>query len=306
MLKVEWLRTLQDVSQQGSFSAVALKRGVSAMAISKHIAGLEQQVGEALLNRSTRHITLTEAGQSLLEKSQILLEEHGAIEAWLAERHGEPAGNLTVIIAEEHILRMTVTPWVGEFLQRYPKVKLTIHLMTDFNQLQSVKADVYWGLSKYLGDVMPGLKRKSLIETAFGIYGSHEYFAQHGVPQTPTDLANHYVIGNTHNTPQNSLVVRGGKDFNDGFLEGVFLPTYVVTDANGEEYAAQGLGLINGATAMVDHTRSPWDRLIPVLQDYWVGGVQAYAYYHQTKIEQPKVRAFIDFFFAKCEQWVQR
>jgi len=305
MLKVEWLRTLDDVSRLGSFTSVALARGVSAMAISKQIVGLEQEVGEALLNRSTRKVSLTEAGRVLLEKSQVLLNEHKVIEAWLTDRLGEPAGTLNVVISEEAILRYTVTPWVGEFLRRYPKIDLTLNLMTDFSRIKTLNADVFWGMSKYIGDMIPGLRRKPLIQTAFGIYGSEAYFDQYGVPHTPADLVDHFVIGNTHNSPQNILIVRDGKDFNDGFLEGVYLPTRVIADANGEEFAAQGVGLINGGSAMIDHSRPPWDKLIPVLQNYWVDGAHAYAYYHQTKIEQPKVRAFIDFFYDKRTEWAQ-
>ncbi|TCS35683.1 LysR family transcriptional regulator [Reinekea marinisedimentorum] len=304
MLKTDWIETLAEVKRLGSFTAVARKRGVTTMAISKQIAQFESRINEALVNRSKRTLTLTEVGESILLRSQQLLAEKEALDSWLEERNSEPSGTLKVAVLEEPVLRLTLTPWLGDFLQRYPKIKLEIETLSRISDFQQVKADVFWGVGPYLGELMPGLKRKPLLKTRFGIYASPEYLQRYGTPENPSDLKGHFVIGSSHNQPPNLLIVKGGRDFSDKRIEGAYLETKVISDNNGLLFAEQGLGLINSAESLLNHKLSlkPMN-LVPVLESYWLDGIEAYAYFHQTKIEQPKVRAFLDFFYGKLDQW---
>jgi DNA-binding transcriptional LysR family regulator len=305
MLKLEWIRTLADVHQMGSFTAVANSRGVSAMAISKQVSGLESQLNEPLINRSHRKVSLTESGVLLLERSQVLLDEHTALNDWLEGRNQKPSGTLKVAGLEEEVIALTITPWVSEFLDLYPDIHLELNLITDFQQILEIPTDIYWGLGKYLGDKQPGLKRKPLLTSRYGIYASDRYLARYGEPKTPSDLTDHYVIGNLNNKPTNSLIVKGGLGFQSDDYDGDYLKAKVTTVTGSFELAEQGLGIINCAEVLFDsYYAQRHERLKPILQDYWMDGIEAFAYYHQTKIEQPKVRAFLDFFYEKRNQWV--
>ena len=151
---------------------------------------------------------------------------------------------------------------------------------------------------------MPGLRRRKLLTLRHGIFASPEYLQRMGTPETPDDLDSHFCIGYSANEPNNSLVVKGGKGFKDDHLEGVYMQTSVITQADCVELAEQGLGIINIGDPifrLLNQERAL--NLVPILEDYWCGDMHAYAYYHQTSLEQPKVQAFLDFFFEKRAKW---
>lgn len=305
-MKIEWIETLNRVRQTGSFTAVARSRGVTPMAISKQISALENELGEALIQRSRRGASLTEAGRLLLTRSEGLLREQEQLQSWLEGRHGEPSGTLKVLCLESELVNMTLTPWMGEFMRRYPKLTVEIILVPHFQEIDIDQADVFWAFGKYLGYVHPGLKQKRLLQTRFGIYASQEYLAEHGVPQTPDDLDDHWVIGNNNNQPPNFLVVQTGAEVEEEGFDGREVPYRVTTVTGHAELAEQGLGVMNMAENLFDgvlHDKHP--ALMPILQDYWVGGLEAFAYYHRVAWEQPKVRVFLDFFSRKATEWAQ-
>lgn len=304
MLKTEWIKTLADVVDLGSFSAVALHRGVSAMAISKQISGLEKQVDEALLTRSSKKVQLTEAGRILLERSAVLLVEHAALSDWITERHREPSGVLTVVGFEDNIVNLTITPWVGAFLARYPKITLDIKVASDFMSITKHNADIYWGLSESLGLISPGLKRKKLHSTCFGIFAAPAYLERYGVPSCPAELEGHFIVGYTGNQPSNTLVVNPVLNY-AGDIVGHSMETKVISSTGNVQLAIQGLGIINASDEYFEIRAAVKDgTLVPILKDYWYQGVNTFAYYHQVRKEQPKVRVFLDFFFAKRSEWI--
>ena len=112
------------------------------------------------------------------------------------------------------------------------------------------------------------------------------------------------MIGYLHQQPSNILIINKSAHSEQTEMQYELVDTSINTVSGHSLLAAQGLGLIN---ALVDNpdikTYLSKQQLVPVLQDYWYASAEVYIYYQQVKIQQPKVRAFIDFFLGKREQW---
>lgn len=300
-MKTQWLETLAAIRRHGSFSQVARDQGVSPMAISKQMNALEESLGEAVLERSTRSLTLTEFGQSLLTHSHGLLEEKRALLDWCATRHQEPSGTLRVMANEGEMIRELVVPHLAEFLAMYPKIQVELSVHPEPFVIESDTADVFWGVSDYLGRRSPGLKQRRLCELDYGIYAAPDYLAKFGEPTSPSELEHHQIIGYTHNHPSNLLVINHGDGHSGDTVPTLQLPTSVKSTTGLLSLAEQGLGLINLAAIVDDVKKSISDgRLVPVLKPYWVT-LPLYVYFHQVKAPQPKVKAFVDFFWERAQ-----
>jgi len=121
------IRIFARVVELQSFSEVARRSGVMPATISKHVSSLEAALGARLINRTTRRLFITEAGQRLYEHCVRVLQELDAAESELAEIKGEPAGPLHVTAPLTFGIGK-LSPRLPEFLKRYPKVSLDLDL----------------------------------------------------------------------------------------------------------------------------------------------------------------------------------
>ena len=297
-LKLEWLETLSQLIQHGSFTKVAQVQGVSPMAISKQINGLEQSVGEAVLIRTTRKLSLTVFGRELADQMSSVIQAQQGLAHWLETRQSEPQG-IVRIIGVDRILDLCITPFLGEFALAFPKIQVELHYLNTVPGKDLPDFDLAWGFGSFLGGLYPGLIRKHLLDSHFGIYGSPAYLQQFGTPKQPMDLSDHWIIGNLTNRPSNILVVKGTDQDHQGipFIE---LKAKVTTTGNPLPLGLQGLGLFNASPHFLDIQQAlSTGKIVEVLRPYWLQTRENYLYYHQTRLEQPKVRACLNFFLNK-------
>lgn len=169
-----------------SFVAAGERLGVSASAVGKSVARLEEKLGVRLLNRSTRRISLTEEGALFFERCQRIVGEIEEAEAEMLRVTGTPSGRLRVSLpAVGYRMLMPVLP---EFTQRYPDIELDL----DFNdRLIDVIAEGVDAVirSGELND--SSLKAKPLGPFRFVLAGAPGYFARRGVPLVPRELEQH-------------------------------------------------------------------------------------------------------------------
>src|SRR3954470_2165520 len=128
--KVDRLRCIEvfvEVARDGSFTGAARRLGMSKAATTKHVAWLEQSLGAKLLNRTTKHVGLTEAGAHALAQAQLLLDGYEAIGAGARELTETPRGVVRVgtppSFGTHHLL-----PLVTRFAERYPDIRVTLML----------------------------------------------------------------------------------------------------------------------------------------------------------------------------------
>ncbi|MCK9359822.1 LysR family transcriptional regulator [Acidithiobacillus sp.] len=173
-------------AEMNSFVAASERLGVSASAISKSVARLEDELGVRLFNRSTRRLRLTEEGALFFERCRRIVEEIEEAEYELSRLVGMPRGKLRVSVPA--IGYRMLMPVLREFVTRYPNIELDL----DFNDrlidmiAEGVDAAIRSG---DMGNSQ--LKARCLGTFHFVLVGAPHYFASCGVPRVPTDLANH-------------------------------------------------------------------------------------------------------------------
>ena len=305
MLKTQTLIVFTQVALYQGFSAAARALGQTPMAISKQVSALEKQLGEPLFVRSTRQVKLTEFGEGFLRRAKQILEQHKQLEQWLDVRTETVSGRLTVVSQGALTFESTVFPWLGEFHRLYPHIELVFDLQEKAIDIAKDEFDIYWGVGEYLGDQHPGLVRRLMWRAPIGIYASPAYLERMGTPTTPDELAGHQVIGYPHEQPGHILVINETIDSQQTGMTYRHLDAPIKTVCSQTQLAEAGVGLINALTDNIDIVESvEKGTLVSVLEPYWYQDGEVYIYYQQVRYEQPKVRAFIDFFIGKRDDWL--
>lgn len=176
-----------SVVETGGFSAAARKTGQSQSAVSKAVNALEKRLGVALLHRSTRKVTLTDQGQKYYERTKPLLEEILVADSELTSSVQDVSG-LVRIAAPSTFGRLHVLPLLPELLSRHPGLRLDLVLSDALRDMVDDRIDLAVRVS-------PVNDPDSVVRRVAGTHlvcaGSRHYFARHGIPKTPTDLADH-------------------------------------------------------------------------------------------------------------------
>lgn len=175
------------VDAQG-FSAAARRFAVATSSVSRQIDALEAELGATLLNRSTRQVTVTEAGARYYRDAQRILEQIAEAYAQVADRGDEPSGLLRVCVPVE-FGRRKVAPLLGQLLARHPALALDITLSDSLDDLLGERFDV----AIRLGQAAPSAEivSRHLGDFQRWTVASPAYLASHGTPQHPNELAEH-------------------------------------------------------------------------------------------------------------------
>jgi DNA-binding transcriptional LysR family regulator len=190
MDRLESMAILVAAAEAGSLSAASRRLGTSLATVSRKVAELEAHLKTRLLNRTSRRLTLTDAGQSYLAACRQILEQIEEAERAASGEYSTPKGDL-VITAPVVFGRLHVLPVATEFLQAYPDIDIRLVLADRLANLLEEHVD----LALRIGE----LPDSSLIATQVGtirrvLCASPGYFAAHGLPAKPDDLATHHCI----------------------------------------------------------------------------------------------------------------
>lgn len=175
------------VVETGGFSAAARKTGDSQSGISKAVNALEKRLGVALLHRSTRKVTLTEQGQKYYERTKPLLDEIQVADGELTSSVQTVSG-LMRIAAPSTFGRLHVLPLIPELLSQHPGLRIDLVLSDALRDMLEDRIDLAIRISQ-IND--PDSVVRRVTGTSLVCAGSRRYFEQHGIPETPADLADH-------------------------------------------------------------------------------------------------------------------
>lgn len=181
----------QTIAQHKSFSRAAIELGVSASALSHALKGLENRLGVRLLNRTTKSVTLTGAGDALFVSLDQPFETiSSALEA-LNRFRDSPAGRIRLNVAVE-AATLLLGPVLADFSERYPDIILDI---VANNRIVDVTEGGFDAGIRYGGTVPEGMIAQRLSnEIRWVVVGSPQYLQRFGVPQHPDDLQTHRCI----------------------------------------------------------------------------------------------------------------
>jgi len=286
MDRADSLAMFAEVAEHGSFAEAARRLGRSPAAVTRGIADLETRLNVRLFNRTTRAVSLTDAGQRLFAGAKRVLADLDEIERAAAGAGTAPRGELRVT-APILFGRLHVAPLVREFLERFPDVSVTLALIDRPVDLVEEGLDVALRIG--------ALAESSAIATRVGamprvVVASPDYLAQHGTPQVPADVAGHAVV-----------VFAGMFGERWTFREGAgetsiaIKPRLTVNTAEAAVDAARasfGLTRVLGYQAADDIGRST---LVRLLKAHELDALPIHLLYPGGRYPPPKLRAFLDF-----------
>ncbi|EKA7370930.1 LysR family transcriptional regulator [Vibrio parahaemolyticus] len=176
------------VARHRSFTKAASEMGVTRAALSQHVKGLEKQLQVRLLNRTTRNMSLTEEGQRLLDTLHPSLSNIEQALNSLNDLHIEPAGLIRISVSRT-AARLLIEPHLGEFLSRYPKIRLELIMDDGLTNIVAEGMDAGIRLGVSLDEHMVAIPITPNLTNV--IVGSPDYFKRYGKPETPNDLEHH-------------------------------------------------------------------------------------------------------------------
>ncbi|MBI3703273.1 MAG: LysR family transcriptional regulator [Rhizobiales bacterium] len=187
------LEVFAKVAAAGSFSAAGRALGLSQTMVTKHIAALEARLGVKLFHRSTRRLSITEAGRSYLEASERILADIEAAEAAVAADRFEPRGLLRLNAPVSFGTRQ-IAPLLSEFAQRHPSVTVELGLNDRLVDL----ADEGWDLAIRIGSLSDSsLIARRIAACRTAVCAAPSYLAARGHPRTVAHLPKHNCLGYT-------------------------------------------------------------------------------------------------------------
>ena len=286
MDRLDAMQAFVTVADLHGFAPAARKLGLSASAVTRLVAGLEEHVGARLLQRTTRSVMLTDVGTRYLERVRRILSDIDEAEGSAQAERTEPAGRL-VISSPLGFGRMHVSPLLSIYLKRYPEVSAELRLSDRMINLveEGVDAAVRIG---HLAD-------SSLVARAIGdmrriVVASPDYLAQHGEPKTPADIAAHQVIhfGAMSATPDWRFVEEGRE------VRVTCSPRFTSNSADAAIWQAeQGLGLTRVLAYQAAEAIKA-GRLRIVLAKFEPPPLPIHIVYPTSRLLSSKVRTFID------------
>ena len=182
------MRVFVRVVDAGSFTGAAQQMNTTTAYASRAVSDLETHLRTRLLNRTTRRIALTEAGERYLQRCEQILAYVDQAEAEAGDAHARPAGKLKVH-AMTSFGQHYVVPAVGRYQQEYPEVQVELTLAQRMPDLLDEGYDVALVVATDLPD--SGFVSQRLTSAFSIVCASPAYLERHGVPQSPSDLANH-------------------------------------------------------------------------------------------------------------------
>lgn len=287
MLSLDVLQVFVRIAETGSFSAAARDLGLSKSAASKKLAALEDRLGARLFNRTTRRLSLTEAGIDFLERAQRILAELEEAEQAAGRLTDEPRGVLRVNAPMSFGIQH-VAPALADFMTRYPDLAVTLDL--DDRRVSLIEEG--YDVAVRIADLPDSsLVARKLAPARRVVCASPAYWAEHGLPVHPRELAHHNCLIYAYLPTQNDWRFRGPSGPLTVRVAGNLKAN------NGDvlrEAALAGLGVCLAPTFLVgDDLRA--GRLGTALDSFADDSLAIYAVYPHRRHLSAKVRAFVDF-----------
>lgn len=293
MDKLICMRTFASVARLGSFSAAADELGVSKAMASKYINALESELNVRLINRTTRQLSLTEAGMAYRDRINTILQDIEETESSVTSLQTEPRGHLKIMAPPSfgsfHLARA-----FQYYRERYPEVDIDLTLTDREPDIVEDGID----LAVVLGPQPDSSLVSRLLATSrIVVCGSPQYFSRNGIPQTPDDLVNHNCLRITNRSP-----LATWKFMIDDKLV-TLLPSGNLTTNTADPLrvaAIHGLGLVQLPSYIVGNDIKE-GRLRPVLEKFEPTELPIQAVFIHRRFLSAKVRSFVEFIHERFQ-----
>ncbi|RZJ06760.1 MAG: LysR family transcriptional regulator [Rubrivivax sp.] len=277
------------VVEAGSFSRAAERVHWPKSTVSRRIAALEQRLGEKLLQRSTRKLTLTDFGAGVLEHARVVAAEVDSALAFALHRQSKPSGRLRVSMPSDFAERVAAG-MLAQFAINYPEVQLELDLTPRRVDLIGEGFDLVIRMGRLDEDSQ--LAARKLVTTHWGLYASTEYIARVGEPLLPQALDTMHGL---------MLLTRSGEPV-PWHLQRKGAEPYVArpahrTVANSPSLLAQmaleGVGIAGVDRLLVRHSVE-FGRLQRLLPDWQLPGSSCWAVFPERRLMPLRTRVFLE------------
>lgn len=284
------MRVLVAIVDNHSFIKAAEQLGLSKAMVSKHLVNLENRLGARLLNRNSRHLSLTESGSIYLDRCRTVLEELDEVEATVSRSVVSPSGTIR-LSAPMWLASDYFTELLSDFRKLYPEVNFDIDISGRFVDIVEEGFDLALRASRALH---PNLIARPLMPVEFHLVASPRYLAENGCPKHPSELEHFELLG--YSPIRNNHVTLIGPEGE------VYLKMNPVLQSNNESVllaaalTGMGLTILPNALSKREIELGTLERVLP---DYRPQDSKLYAVYTSRRYLSAKVRTFIDFLSAR-------
>lgn len=297
--RLNGMRVFAQVVEAKSFSAAAGKLGMSKSLASRHVSALERALSVKLLNRSTRKLSLTEAGAVFYEHCARIVQEAELAEQRLTRTQSEPAGLVRVTAAPAFAVRH-VLPALAEFHQKYPKIQVKLSCSNRALDLGDEGFDLGIRVSF---NPAPNLVARKLAANRSVLCASPAYLKRHGTPRRIEDLRKHECVLFPALAPKGVWTLRRDRRKYSVQVAGAF-ETDEMDAVRAAVVAGLGIGILP-VYMVADALRQ--GQLVPLLRRFQVVPESAiYLVYLPNRTLSSRVRALIDFLverFGPIPSW---
>ncbi len=286
MDKLDAIRLFHKVVECSSFAKASQAMKVAPSTVTRQINFLESTLKTTLFARSTRELSLTDAGREFLANSQSMLR------LWdqsLAQTAASRVGGELRVSVVESFGRLVIAPLVGEFLEQYPELKIALHLDNQVSNLYQDGIDIAIRIGQPQDSQ---LRYRKLVLNRMRLWGPTSYLDREGIPEGPEDLSRHNCLLYSRQRQQSWWHCRRGEDYRKIEVQGN------ITSIGGTPLVSalnQGLGLV----LVPRWLEADVDRSVctPLLTDWHIdltaqGSGEIHALFVQPT---PNTRAFLDF-----------
>jgi DNA-binding transcriptional LysR family regulator len=297
MDKLTTMKTFLAVVQEGSFSKAADKLDISPQLVSKYISALEDNLHTRLLHRTTRKVSVTEAGNQYYQRCQQVVIDIEDMENSLNNLSENVSGVLSISapmsFGTKHLAGLLV-----DFQKQYPNLKLDLRLTDQYVDIVEQGIDIALRIGVLKNST---LIAKKIAPIHLAVFASPDYLERHGTPQTLLDLQSHNYLRYSHSEPTKRLF--GVNELKSELkLESNFVAN------NGDlllNTAIAGGGIAMQPTFIAGEALAQ-GKVVRILNDYEPDPMGLYMVYANRQFLPSKVRAFVDFtsdFYGDTPYW---
>lgn len=281
------MQVFVEAAKQGGFAPAARELGLSTSSVSRHIVNLETSLNRQLFKRTTRHLTLTQAGSELLGSCRHIVDETSALFRRVTEESPAPAGRLKITMPQ-FLATLLAKDVISRYVCSYPAVSLELIEMTRIVNL--VEED--YDLAIRVGDLPDSsLMARKLADLRLAMVASPTYLEAQGAPRSIRELSDHLCIVETESPYKDRWPMIDG---NNQRHYQVRASARVNNGERARDLAVGGSGLALLPIYMVlDELAS--GQLVEIMPDYTPGYGGIYAVYPNTRYLSHNVRTFIGF-----------
>lgn len=283
------LGTFVRVAETGSLSAAARETNSSHSSITRAIGQLEDHFGMRLFHRTTRHLGLTDDGETLLAQARGMLEAAEEMEATLGRRKASPTGRVRVALPPA--MAILITPRLSTLLRRYPGLFVDLVIGERFGDVIEERLDL---VVQNRRPENTSAVARAIATFSRAVVAAPAYLQEHGIPQIPSELAKHNCIVHETGADSDRWSFTSPNGQADVQVQG---PLHASSSTMVHRAALAGYGIASlPEPHVLDDIRA--NRLCRLLPEWTSGREQTFILYPSRRNVPPRTRVMIDFFVS--------